>query len=52
MVPLDEQIRNGQVVEILVAKDRKKPNADWLRFVKTSTAKSKIRRSFREDDEK
>lgn len=50
MVSLDEPIRNGQVVEIIVAKDRKKPNADWLRFVKTSTAKSKIRRAFREDD--
>jgi GTP pyrophosphokinase len=52
MVSLDEQIRNGQVVEILVAKDRKKPNADWLRFVKTSTAKSKIRRSLREEDDR
>ena len=52
MASLDSVIKNGQVVEILVAKDRKKPNADWLRFVKTSTAKSKIRRAFREDEEK
>lgn len=52
MSSLDSVIRNGQVVEILVAKDRKKPNADWLRFVKTSTAKSKIRRTIREEEEK
>ncbi|NTW30399.1 MAG: bifunctional (p)ppGpp synthetase/guanosine-3',5'-bis(diphosphate) 3'-pyrophosphohydrolase [Candidatus Moranbacteria bacterium] len=51
MSSLDSVIKNGQVVEILVAKDRKKPNADWLRFVKTSTAKSKIRRAQREEDE-
>ncbi len=50
MVALDSVIKNGQVVEILVAKDRKKPNQDWLRFVKTSSAKARIRRSFREDE--
>ncbi|NTW45837.1 MAG: bifunctional (p)ppGpp synthetase/guanosine-3',5'-bis(diphosphate) 3'-pyrophosphohydrolase [Candidatus Moranbacteria bacterium] len=50
MAPLDSVIKNGQVVEILVAKDRKKPNADWLRFVKTSSAKAKIRRAQREED--
>lgn len=47
MVPLDYQIRNGQVVEILTAKDRKKPSRDWLKFVKTSLAKSHIRRALK-----
>lgn len=49
MVPLDYQIRNGQVVEILVTKDRKKPSRDWLRFVKTSLAKSHIRRALKKE---
>lgn len=48
MVPLDYKVRNGQVVEILVSKERKHPNGDWLKFVKTSTAKSKIRRALRD----
>jgi len=50
MVPLDYRIRNGQVVEILVSKDRKHPNTDWLRFAKTSSAKSKIRRAARDHE--
>lgn len=50
MVPLDYQIRNGQVVEILVTKDRKKPSRDWLRFVKTSLAKSHIRRALKKEE--
>lgn len=52
MVPLDHHIRNGQVMEILTSKDRKSPNADWLKFVKTSVAKSHIRRELRKDDSK
>lgn len=47
MVPLDYQIHNAQVVEILTTKDMKKPNKDWLRFVKTSHAKQAIRRELR-----
>ena len=50
MVPLDYKIKNGQVVEILVSKERKNPNGDWLQFAKTSSAKSKIRRSMREKE--
>ncbi len=48
MVPLDYKVQNGQVVEILVSKDRKHPNGDWLQFASTSTAKTKIRRALRE----
>jgi len=47
MVSLDQHIRNGDVVEILTSKDRKSPNADWLKFVKTSNAKSHIRRELK-----
>lgn len=44
MVSLDHHIENGQVVEIITSKDRKAPNPDWLKFVKTSVAKSAIKR--------
>jgi predicted ATPase len=47
MVPLDHHIENGQVVEILTVKDKKKPSRDWLDFVKTSAAKYHIRRELR-----
>lgn len=44
IVPLDYKIKNGEVVEIITSRDRKNPNQDWLRFVKTSAAKSHIRK--------
>ncbi len=47
IVPLDYHIQNGQVIEILTVKDKKKPSRDWLSFVKTSTAKSHIKHSLR-----
>lgn len=47
LVSLDSKIRNGQVIEILTSKEAKTPNQDWLRVVKTSSAKSKIRQQLR-----
>jgi len=39
---LSQSLQNGQVVEIVIGKN-KKPNLDWLKFVKTGQAKSKIK---------
>lgn len=50
MVPLDYKIKNGDVLEILTSKDRKNPNQDWLKFVKTSIAKSHIRKELRKEN--
>jgi GTP pyrophosphokinase len=50
MVSLDYKIKNGEVIEILTSKERKKPNQDWLRFVRTSDAKSHIRRALKKDE--
>jgi GTP pyrophosphokinase len=47
MVPLDYEVKNGDVVEILLTKDKKAPSRDWLLFVKTSIARSKIKHSLR-----
>jgi len=40
--PLDYQLKNGEFVEILTGK-YPNPSQDWLSFVKTTKAKSKIR---------
>jgi len=48
MKPLDSQLLTGDVIEILTDKKRDKPSADWLRFVKTSEAKSFIKRALKE----
>jgi len=43
MQSLDTPLKNGDVVEILTDKNRKGPNEDWLQFVKTHTAKQRIK---------
>jgi GTP pyrophosphokinase len=40
---LDTALKSGDMVEILNDKNRKFPNGDWLKFAKTSIAKSKIK---------
>ena len=47
MVSLNHEIHNGDMVEIIMSKDKKMPNRDWLKFVKTVQAKSKIKASLR-----
>jgi len=42
IVPLKYQLRNGDVVEIMTA-PAAHPSRDWMNFVKTSRARSKIR---------
>lgn len=50
-VPIREQLRNGDIVEILTHKGQQ-PKADWLNFVVTSKAKSKIKSVIREEQAK
>lgn len=42
IVPLNTELKNGDIVEILTRKDAT-PNSDWLSFVKSSRTKSKIK---------
>lgn len=48
IVPLDYQLRNGEFVEILTS-NQATPSQDWLNFVKTSKARSKIRSWLKEE---
>jgi len=41
--PLNYQLQNNEIVEIVTTKD-KKPSVDWLKFVKTSKARSEIKK--------
>ncbi|MEQ8924391.1 MAG: bifunctional (p)ppGpp synthetase/guanosine-3',5'-bis(diphosphate) 3'-pyrophosphohydrolase [Fulvivirga sp.] len=48
LVPINYTLKNGDQVEILTS-NKQKPNEDWLRFVVTSKAKSKIKDGLKED---
>ncbi|MBI4139033.1 bifunctional (p)ppGpp synthetase/guanosine-3',5'-bis(diphosphate) 3'-pyrophosphohydrolase [Candidatus Uhrbacteria bacterium] len=47
VVALETTLKSGDIVEIITDKHRKGPNPDWLKFVKTHHAKSKIRQYAR-----
>ena len=49
IVPLDSELRSGDIVEILIQKG-KKPSESWLTFVKTSGARNHIRAALKSKD--
>ncbi|MBQ7352099.1 MAG: bifunctional (p)ppGpp synthetase/guanosine-3',5'-bis(diphosphate) 3'-pyrophosphohydrolase [Clostridia bacterium] len=49
MVPLSTPMNNGDVVEIITNPNAKGPSRDWLKVVKTNSAKSKINAFFKKE---
>ena len=47
LVPISHTLKNGDQIEIISSK-KQKPNEDWLNFVITSRAKSKIKYALKE----
>lgn len=54
LVPLNYQLKNGDVVEIMSTRGDRGPSRDWLNpalaYVKTSQARSKIRQWFKKQE--
>ena len=46
-VPLSTELKNGDVCEILLGNENKGPSRDWLKIVKTSSARTKINSYFK-----
>ena len=51
VVPIKEQLKNGDICEVLTRKDQT-PKADWLNFCVTQRARNKIRAYLREERQK
>lgn len=51
LVPISHKLRSGDQVEIITS-SKQKPKAEWLKFVVTSKAKSKIKDSLKEEKRK
>src|SRR5260370_2991316 len=47
MVPLDYELKNGEIVEIRRSKGRKGRSREWLNFVKSASEKERIRKWFK-----
>src|SRR6186713_2467272 len=51
LVPINYVLKNGDQIEILTSQ-KQKPHEDWLRFVVSSKAKSRIKDELKEDKRK
>ncbi len=47
IVPIDHQVVTGEIIEVIMGAADKGPSRNWLKIVRTSEAKSKIRNWFK-----
>ena len=49
MMPIVTQLKSGDIVEIITSDKPKGPSRDWLRFIKSTTARNKITNWFKKE---
>ncbi len=49
MMPIITKLKNGDIVEVMTSDNAKGPSRDWLKFIKSSSAKNKIMGWFKKE---
>ena len=49
MMPIITKLNNGDIVDIITSDSPKGPSRDWLKFIKSSSAKTKIQQWFKKE---
>ncbi|MBR2188978.1 MAG: bifunctional (p)ppGpp synthetase/guanosine-3',5'-bis(diphosphate) 3'-pyrophosphohydrolase [Eubacterium sp.] len=49
LVPIETVLQNGDRIEIITSQNSRGPSRDWLKVVKSTTARNRINRWFREE---
>lgn len=50
MVPIDYTLKNGEIIDIVTSASSKGPSIDWLKIVKSNTARNKIRQWLKREN--
>lgn len=49
IAPIDSQLKNGDIIEIMTSKETHGPKRDWLKIVRTTEARNKIKQWFKKE---